>query len=143
MITNLMIFPTVIDDRLPTKYDQPKYMQMTSKHEFWASLFEKAYAKLQGSYDDMDGGLSSQAFEDFTGGLLESFSLSKAPDNFYKMLMKAQERNSMIDVTIGGSDADEKNSKPVGLVGGHEYSVTKIHVLDTGTQKIQMVIGNN
>ena len=62
----------VIDDFLPV-YDygegQKKfvYLQPSVGNEFWAVLLEKAYAKLYGSYQKIDGGLTSDSMEDFTG----------------------------------------------------------------------------
>ena len=36
-------------------------------NETWVPLIEKAYAKLHGDYQSLDGGLASEAIEDMTG----------------------------------------------------------------------------
>lgn len=130
----------MIDDRLPTQYDQPKFMQATNGNEFWACLLEKAYAKLYGSYGALDGGFNSEAFEDFTGGLAETIDLKKAPDNLFTIMLKAQERNSMMGCNIDADPHIKEAVMPCGLVQGHAYTVTKVHLLDTDKGKTQLVI---
>lgn len=46
------------------------------KHEIWPMLIEKAYAKLYGSYPNIEGGLVDAAFADLTNGAPDRYDLT-------------------------------------------------------------------
>ncbi|KAA0193853.1 Calpain-1 catalytic subunit, partial [Fasciolopsis buskii] len=68
----------LVDDRLPVYRGTKQLVFMKSKHpdEFWSALLEKAYAKLNGSYANLIGGLLPDAMEDLTGGVVESIDFN-------------------------------------------------------------------
>jgi calpain len=43
--------------------------------EFWVPLMEKAYAKLHGNYEAINGGSMAEALVDLSGGCSEKFDL--------------------------------------------------------------------
>ena len=59
--------------------------------EFWSALFEKAYAKLMGSYEALKGGTTCEAMVDFTGGCAEFFDMKDAPKDLFHILLKVGE----------------------------------------------------
>ncbi|BFZ11476.1 hypothetical protein BsWGS_14514 [Bradybaena similaris] len=127
----------VVDDRLPTYRDQLVFMHSTEKNEFWSALLEKAYAKLVGSYESLKGGSTSEAMEDFTGGVTEMFDLKSAPPNMLNIMLKACQRGSLmgcsIDAVPGQTEAELSN----GLICGHAYSVTSVQLADIKTARVQ------
>ncbi|XP_060269832.1 calpain-14 [Ovis aries] len=121
--------PVVVDDRLPVnEAGQLVFVSSTYKNLFWGALLEKAYAKLSGSYEDLQCGQVSEALVDFTGGVTMTINLAEAPDNLWDVLTRAIYSRTLIGCqTHCGNEQVLEN----GLVDGHAYTLTGIRKVTT------------
>ncbi len=86
-----------------------------ARNEFWSALLEKAYAKVCGSYELMEGGLTCDGLVDLSGGIQETFKLynvwkskllgvadSKEPDQeaFWNILVTAKNKHSVVGCNV-------------------------------------------
>lgn len=130
----------VIDDRLPTFRDRLVFLHSADHNEFWSALLEKAYAKLNGSYEALKGGSAIEAMEDFTGGVAENFQIREAPEDFYEILEKALRRGSLLGCSIDTLNASESEARtPSGLIKGHAYTVTGLDQVNFHGQRIKLI----
>ncbi|PAA90525.1 hypothetical protein BOX15_Mlig026089g1 [Macrostomum lignano] len=125
-----------IDDRLPTYANQLIFMHSADSDEFWSALLEKAYAKTMGSYRALVGGSSSEAMEDFTGGITEFFDLVNGPSaELFETMHKATKRCSLMGCGIN-ADANQIEARlENGLIMGHAYSITAV-------EKVKLLSGD-
>ncbi|NXP33418.1 CAN5 protein, partial [Leiothrix lutea] len=131
----------VVDDLLPTENGELIYCHSNVRNEFWSALLEKAYAKLAGSYQALDGGSAAEALVDFTGAVAESINLAEGKYGeviyeqmkLFEDLMKVHKRGGFISCFISESSGHPNEAETeLGLVVGHAYSVTAITKLRLG-----------
>ncbi|NXK64722.1 CAN5 protein, partial [Sylvietta virens] len=130
----------VVDDLLPTEDGELIYCRSNVRNEFWSALLEKAYAKLAGSYQALDGGCAAEALVDFTGAVAESINLAEGKYGeviseqmkLFEDLMKVHKRGGFISCFISSSGRPSEAETEMGLIVGHAYSVTAIRKLRLG-----------
>jgi len=134
----------VIDEKIPCHAGttQPRFAQANSR-EIWVLLMEKAFAKMYGGYDKLEGGVMSWALSAITGnpavnflrmsGVWNAFkpagggTLSQegefSDDEFFKFLHRIKRNGAFICCsTIVPPDRK-------GLINGHAYSVLDLQTV--------------
>ena len=137
----------VIDDYIPCYkfFNMPCFAQ-PSGAEIWVLLMEKAFAKVNGGYLNIIGGLERESFEILTGfgskyltwysyQLSDEAKLKKYRDYLFKELSQAcKHKNHLIGISTLPSAPQSK-----GLVGSHAYTVLDNITITSKDKKVDLV----
>jgi calpain-15 len=122
----------VIDDFLPV-YINPGYTNngvtcfahSNGGVEIWASLLEKAWAKLHGSYSIVTSGNPSEAFACLTEKMCESIDHdSTTKVDFWKQVVDGTHRSYLMSCSVNNSLSKEEKQ---GLSYHHAYALLSVH----------------
>jgi len=92
----------------------------------WGPLFEKAFAKISGAYEDLAGGWSDEAVELLTGGPFERYEHTDIEARaLFNLVKEANEADAMVTTSTYGIPNNDSNSvySSVGLVNAHSFTV--------------------
>ncbi|XP_059375309.1 calpain-1 catalytic subunit-like [Carassius carassius] len=128
----------VIDDKLPTINGELIFVLSKTSNEFWPALLEKAYAKVCGSYADMNAGQVSEALLDFTGGVHVCYDLQKATIDLWSMMDRADKAKALMACNTHKGEKSE-NVLPNGIVQGHAYTVTGVFKVTCQGKPVRLV----
>ncbi|PIA53983.1 hypothetical protein AQUCO_00900510v1 [Aquilegia coerulea] len=135
--------PVVVDDWIPCEAPgKPAFATSRKGNEIWVSLLEKAYAKLHGSYEALEGGLVQDALVDLTGGAGEEIDIRSADvqidlasGRLWSQLLRFKQEGFLLGAgSPSGSDVHISSS---GIVQGHAYSLLQVREVD-GHKLIQV-----
>lgn len=72
------------------------YAQQTSR----TSSPHPSARRVNGCYEALSGGSTTEGFEDFTGGIAENYDLRKPPSNLFQIVKKALEAGALLGCSI-------------------------------------------
>ncbi|TFK23792.1 cysteine proteinase [Coprinopsis marcescibilis] len=108
------------------------YAKAGAEEETWVPLIEKAYAKFHTNYAHLEGGFTSEALEDLTGGVSTTYMTKDIldTDRFWREEMLWVNRDRLFACGLSALDSPEddphKKSPDVqGLYGNHAYAVLR------------------
>lgn len=128
--------PVVVDDWIPCESPgKPAFATSRKANELWVSILEKAYAKLHGSYEALEGGLVQDALVDLTGGAGEEIDMRSAEaqidfasGRLWSQLLRFKQEGFLLGAgSPSGSDVHISSS---GIVQGHAYSILQVRLVD-------------
>lgn len=129
--------PVLIDTLLPTICDTPLFSRLKdSSKSAWFCLVEKAYAKLYGSYSEIETGTIFQSVYSLLGYYsrnIETFVHSDNLNKLYEKLLRNKQKGSIMEAGINKDwteDSSEENLKKKGLVGNHSYLILDVKQID-------------
>ncbi|KAH3841202.1 calpain-2 catalytic subunit-like [Dreissena polymorpha] len=114
-----------IDDRLPTVNNSLLFARSSAPEEFWISLLEKAYAKLNGSYEALEYGFEADAFTDMTGGLAEWYNPAELKDHDFYLIRAAFQSGAVIGCLSVDKEGQAERDRR-GMVSNHSYVITGV-----------------
>jgi hypothetical protein len=127
-------------ERYQTGSDALYFARCQSQNETWLPLLEKAYAKVHGDYDAIQGGDSGEAVEDMTGGVTSSLPTNKilSKDRLWGELLNVNKEFIFAASSPGwGSDRQARG----GLALNHAYSVLKaVEEVGEDDKKVRLVL---
>lgn len=113
-----------------------------TEEEVWPLILEKAYAKLHGSYEAIEGGWVDEACADLTNGAPGRFAFEeeeveqmKVSGALWQKLLEFIDKGVLLGA--GSTSGSDTESTQLGIVKGHAYSILDVMEID-GHQLIQL-----
>jgi len=115
-------FPCYLPHR--SKKWKPLFARSKDGKEIWPMVVEKAFAKYHGSYENISGGLISDAFVALTGGQGQMFAVQRIPEHHREMLWRfLVTKCGQDEILLGAGSMSGESDKMHGLIGGHAYTI--------------------
>ncbi|KAL6567140.1 Calpain-type cysteine protease dek1 [Orobanche minor] len=128
--------PVVVDDWIPCESPgKPAFATSKQGNELWVSILEKAYAKLHGSYEALEGGLVQDALVDLTGGAGEEIDMRSAQSQIdlasgrlWSQILRFKQEGFLLGA--GSPSGSDVHVSSCGIVQGHAYSILQVRDVD-------------
>jgi len=116
----------IVDDQFPCLADsrEPAFSRGNG-NELWVLILEKAWAKANNSYDNIEAGVTREVLHALTGAPTKYFFNDENPQENWHALLHGTEHNYVM--TTGTDDNDPDSLDQVGLIAGHAYSLLAVY----------------
>jgi hypothetical protein len=127
-----------IDDYFPVLKGTTQFaFTRTHGKELWVIILEKAWAKVNGGYVNIVGGISSDPFTTLTSFPCDNVKHSNDTlDHLWENILSAEQHG---DIMCTATDADEDKQKAVGLVPGHAYTCIGAKAVNYNGKNIRLL----
>ena len=111
------------------------FASCANENETWLPLLEKAYAKVHGDYEAINGGISGEAVEDLTGGVTSKILTDRvlSKEHLWNELTGVN-KGFLFSASSPGSYGDDSDARR-GLALSHAYSVIKAVEVESEDKK--------
>lgn len=122
----------VVDDYFPCSSPSagPSFSKSNGP-ELWVLLLEKAWAKIHGSYEKIELGLTKDVLRDLTGAPCMVFTTDD-PEAWNKLL-DAESKKYLLTASAGNTKASQQLIEQMGLIGQHAYAILDVQAVTTAT----------
>lgn len=128
-----------IDDYVPFIFNAPAFSK-SRENELWVVVLEKAWAKIYGSYKQIEAGFPEEPLHDLTGAPIKHIFLNtkgeKYEEQWAYLVSASLNEYAMVASSKPGSDTDQSNS---GIYQGHAYTFLNATLLEARGQKVKVV----
>ncbi|KAL2288831.1 hypothetical protein FJTKL_03485 [Diaporthe vaccinii] len=99
------------------------YAKCEDSNETWLPLLEKAYAKVHGDYEAIEGGWPGEGVEDMSGGIATTINLNRilSKERLWQELLRAN-KDFIFTISTPGAQGDDSDARN-GLTSQHAYTV--------------------
>jgi hypothetical protein len=123
-----------------TGSDALYFARCEDKNETWLPLLEKAFAKVHGDYDALNGGSPGEGVEDLTGGVTTVVTLNKVLDQ-EKLWQQLTQENKEFVFALVSPVMDTDAMAVEGIASSHAYSIIRAtEEADEDGKKVKLVL---
>ena len=128
-----------IDDFLPLiSTRETIYASVSRDGALWGPILEKAYAKLIGNYEALNGGLIGPGIETITGYPYQDLHHDSrlSPDTLWDLILEHRSRNGIITGGSHYSEGGDSMQNDVGISYSHAYTILDAVELSSGDRLV-------
>mmetsp|Transcript_16174 Transcript_16174/g.21413 ORF Transcript_16174/g.21413 Transcript_16174/m.21413 type:complete len:978 (+) Transcript_16174:224-3157(+) len=111
----------------------PVYGKCKDLNEQWVMLLEKAYAKLHGTYEALNGGSIAEALVDLTGGSSEKVLLTEdkikaliEDGSLWLKVLNYMKWGYLLCCSMSDAQADMEDEDESGIIKNHAYTILDV-----------------